>query len=333
MPDNHVPPRYQWTFDNYGITRGDLIKDKPALISSYVLYMLTRTQRMFEYDGLPDTIPQRNLEMLLQINGFAVFAKVPNKGLYAFRAGLGGVPNAYYEPTRAIIANPGLAFNLNGEIDKDVALVRNDCFYQGLMPMLSKYCALLAEGDISIRYALINSRLTKILTANDDNTKVSAEKVLKSVEDGKELALFLADSSFVDSLRESNAPSKDTYIKDLDEAYQYQKASLFNELGIRSNFNMKREAINETESALNDDALLPLIEEMLEERRKGLERVNALFGTNISVRLSSAWEKRQKVSELETKAVEKAIEDPQPSEDPKPEEGEKKEEKEDADAK
>jgi len=226
-----------------------------------------------------------------------------------------------------------LPFNLNGEIDKDVAVVRNDCFYQGLMPMLSKYCALLAEGDISIRYALINSRLTKILTANDDNTKVSAEKVLKSVEDGKELALFLADSSFVDSLRESNAPSKDTYVKDLDEAYQYQKASLFNELGIRSNFNMKREAINETESALNDDALLPLIEEMLEERQKGLERVNKLFGTNISVRLSSAWEKRQKVSEMETKAVEQAIEDPQPSEDPKPEEGEKKEDKEDADAK
>ena len=328
MGNQTVPPRFQWTFDNYGITRGDIVKDKPFLMTSYILYMLARTQRMFEYDGLPDTIPQRNLEMLLQINGYAVFANVPEKGLYAFRAGLGGVPNAYYEPTKAIIANPGLQFNYDGKIDEDVVVMRNDCFYQGLMPMFSKYASLLAEGDISIRYALINSRLTKILIASDDNTEASAKRVLSGVENGTDLALFVADSSFMDMLKDSNAPLRDVFVKDLIEAYQYQKASWFNELGIRSNFNMKREALNETESALNDDALLPLIEDMLEERKKGLEKVNAMFGTNISVRLSSSWEKREEVSKAEMEMVENAVEQ---SKEPDPAPEEKKEEPKDAD--
>lgn len=323
MPN--VPGRWMWSFDNFGISTGEILKDKGALITSYILYMLARTQRMFEYDGLPETIPQRNLEMLLQINGYAVFANVPEKGLYAFRAGLGGVPNAYYEPTKAIIANPGLQFNLDGKIGEDVIVVRNDSFYQGLMPMMGKYAALLSEGDISIRYALLNSRLSKFLTARDDNTKESAKKVLQDIENGTDLALFLADDFLTEALKESNSPNRDTYVKDLIECYQYEKASWYNDLGVQSQFNMKREAINSEESALNDDALLPLIEDMLEMRKQGLEQVNKLFGTSISVRLSSSWQKAKKEQEAEEKVLDSTIEDPKPEPDPEPAAEEKKE--------
>ena len=53
---------------------------------------------------------------------------------------------------------------------------------------------------------------------------------------------------------------------------------------------MKREALNENETEINKTALIPLIDNMLKCRKEGIEKVNAMFDTNIRVELSSAWE-------------------------------------------
>ena len=77
---------------------------------------------------------------------------------------------------------------------------------------------------------------------------------------------------------------------------------------------MKREALNSAESALNDDILYPLIDEMLEERQKDIEKVNELYGTNISVELSSVWkqlrdQEEQAVKEDKKEDVNETIQD------------------------
>lgn len=330
MGANTVPNRWQWSFDHYGVSDGGILKNKELLIRSYILSMLSRTQRIFHYEGLPESIPQRNLEQILQINGYAIIMKGDDGKLYATRAGLGAELNAYYEPTIAIVANPYIPGGSKSlKIGKDCALIRNDCFLQGLMPIISKYAALLAEGDISIRYALINSRLSKFLTARDDNTKESAEKVLKGIEEGQDLALFLADDFLTDALKESNSPNRDTYVKDLIECYQYEKASCFNEIGIQSQFNMKREAINSEESSLNDDTLIPSVDDWLENRLIGWDIANKIFGTDVKPSLRSVWEKEQKELKKEIKVAEQPPidpTDPKPQEDPKDPEPEPKKE-------
>jgi hypothetical protein len=52
---------------------------------------------------------------------------------------------------------------------------------------------------------------------------------------------------------------------------------------------MKRERIAAPEAQMTDDALLPLVDQMLEQRRKGVEEVNEMFGTDWSVELAGAW--------------------------------------------
>jgi hypothetical protein len=52
---------------------------------------------------------------------------------------------------------------------------------------------------------------------------------------------------------------------------------------------MKREALSESETGLNDDSLMPLCEDMLRCRQEDMDRVNAMFGTNIQVYLDSSW--------------------------------------------
>ena len=73
---------------------------------------------------------------------------------------------------------------------------------------------------------------------------------------------------------------------------------------------MKRESINESEADMNEDALLPLIDSMLKSRQIGVDAINKLFGTNISVDLNSSWKKireeieqREEVQQAEIDAI------------------------------
>ena len=276
-----VPNRSNWSFDVCG---QDLSLDK--LSEYYIKDTLIRTQKMFNYSNLPKTIPKEQLELLLQRNGYAVITKV-NGDLYAFYGGLGGEPNEYYLPTIATVANPALKFSKSMVIDKECVVIKNDVMFMGLMPLIQSTSYLLAQADISFKYALINGRMKAIVTAPNDEVKVSLDEMFKQIEKGSSLKVVV-DDDLMNELKVSPYGSNDNGI-DIIELKQYIIGSFYQKLGIQSNFNMKREALNSAESALNDDILYPLIDEMLEQRQKGVEKINELYGTNISVELSSIW--------------------------------------------
>ena len=67
---------------------------------------------------------------------------------------------------------------------------------------------------------------------------------------------------------------------------------------------MKREYLSSEEIAANTDILLPLVDDMLHNRETACERINAMFGLNISVHKNSAWENNIRESEAEIEAME-----------------------------
>lgn len=293
-------------------------KDKENTVNQYVLYMLNRTQSMFKWSGLPDTIPERMVELYLQINGFVGFTQIGDD-LYAMRGGLGGEPDAYYMPTIFTIANPALDVSRNLRIGKECVIIPNDSCYVGLMPMFNRYASGLAENDLSINIASIMSRIIDLISATDDRTKESAIQYLTDIQAGK--LGVIASSEFFEGIKTHDfGTHSKSVITDLIELQQYYKASWFNELGLNANYNMKREALSTAESQLNDDALLPLVDNMLHCRQLGAEKVNQLYGTEISVNLASSWEDNQKELDAEQKQLENEPE-PEPG-DPDSEGGE-----------
>lgn len=42
------------------------VRDKDTAVTEFIANTLAKTQSMFEYEGLPDSIPQKELERLLQ---------------------------------------------------------------------------------------------------------------------------------------------------------------------------------------------------------------------------------------------------------------------------
>lgn len=291
---------YSYYFDRFGVKMYDF-NDKELALRHYLVYMLNRTQKIFEYKGLPDTIPKRMLEFLLQVNGFACVTKV-NGDLYAFMGGLGGEPDPYYRPTLCVVANPALKFDKTLKIDEDCVILRNDSFLYGLIPLFSRYASAMVENDISFRMASINTRIQAILSAPDDATKEAAEKYLKDVADGKLGAIQV--NAFLDGITATPMTTSIRTFTDLIEYQQYLKASWYNEIGLNANYNMKREKLSTTESQMNNDALLPLVDDMLESRRVGLEKINAMFGTSITVEFASSWEKL--VEEMEAELSERS---------------------------
>lgn len=266
-------------------------KDKSKAVNLYVEYMLARTQSMFRYSGLPESIPQRILELYLQTNGNVCFYKFEGE-LYVFTGGIGGEPNAYYMPTIYTVSNPYLKFSKNLKIDEECVVVSSDSLYIGLIPMFSKYASLMVENDISMRLVNINTRIVSLLSAPDDRTHKSALKYLVDVEKG-ELGV-IGETPFLDGVKSQPYAPAGSHggMTNLIEYQQYLKAGWFNELGLQSNYNMKRESINSNEAQLNVDALIPLVDDMLNCRKIGVEKVNAMFGTNITVDLASVWAER-----------------------------------------
>ena len=276
--------------------------DKKYINNTIIRYMLNRTQKIFKWNGLPDTIPQRILEMYLQINGHCVFMENNNE-LYIYTGGLGGKPDVYYRPTIYTIANPAQEISVNAEIDKDCILVLNDSTLTGLLPLCQRYAYNMTETEISLYIANINSRIISLISAQDDNTQKSAKKYISDIIDGK--LGVIGEAKFFEDLKATPFASNGSHgiITDLIELMQYNKASWFNEVGLNANYNMKRESINSNESQLNNDALAPLIDDMLYNRQTCIDKVNKKYGINITVDLASSWKQNEIEQEQEIEAI------------------------------
>ena len=275
--------------------------DKKKVFENYCKYTFTRTQSMFTYEGLPESIPVQWLESYLQRNGSCCIAEHEGK-LYALLGNAGGELDEYYQPTIYTVANPALGLSKSFEIGKDCVYCKNDYDAIGLVPLVSRYCGLMTENLLTVRISDINMRMMNLLSAPDDNTLQSTKQYLKDLEDGK--LGVVGETPFFEGLKlQSKGVGNGDYMIQFIELQQYLKGSMYNELGINANFNMKREALSGQEVALNDDALMPLIDDMLKQRRAMCDELNQMFGLNVSVDYGSTWHsnvvEKQLVSEEE----------------------------------
>lgn len=277
----------------------EYVKDKSKSSSSLINYMLARLQKMFRYSGLPSSIPREYLENYLLVNGSCIIARdkrhPSDENIYAFVGAAGGEPDIYYRPTKYMVANPSLNFSAEYYIsstdpnhERDAILVRNDTMWQGLYPMMARYASLISENLLTIRTADIMLRILSLITAPDDSSRLAANQFLKDMEDGN--LASIAENRFLDGIRMQNPPSNNgSYLTQFIELHQYLVGSFYNEVGLNANYNMKREALSESETGLNDDSLMPLCEDMLRCRREDIASVNSLFGTSIEVDFDSSW--------------------------------------------
>lgn len=268
------------------------VKLKDKNLAQYNNYTMAKTLSMFEWSGLPETIPYFELEKLLQKHGFAFITEVEGK-LYAFWGGIGGVQDVYGNPTQITINNVALGFNKTLDIKEDGVLVHNDDCMMGLLPLITKFNSALVENDINLFMAGINSRMQTVISASDNKTKTSADNYVQKLIDGD--VSVIGEAALFDGIKRHDATSNQgSAFTSLIEFHQYVKASLHNELGLNSNFNMKRERLTSGEVESVEDTLYPFIDNMMKCRLKAVELINAKYETEINVDYGSVWNKKNR---------------------------------------
>lgn len=274
---------------------------------------------MFEYENLPATIPHIALERLLQWCGSCAIWRVPashrpvgygpsfnysslnvqtDSDLYAFKYTLADAPDPYDEPYQVVITSPGFSPTISEtlEINKDVVIIRNDTNYRGLYQLHKKYSELLAEAEISLRSTLLVLRDELLFIAKTEKQRREVERYIASRDLGE--PSFIMSNDLGTPLETIAQNTHSNSVELAVNGLQAIKAAWYNEIGLNPSFSMKREYTSAQEIDTNTDLLMPIIDDMYESRCIGIENVNALFGTNISVRKSSAWRTKERSVEL-----------------------------------
>lgn len=283
------------------------VKDKDTAVKHILQSTLQKTAAMFVYTDTPRTLPPFEIEKLLQKQGGVLITEIDG-GLYALSGNLGGEVDAYNRPTAYTVANPALDITKTFDIqnDKDGVYMQNDAYCSGLIDTIGKNAVLMTDAQISLNAAAVLTRLTLIMSASDDKTKKSCEQYLSKMLDGD--FAIIGENAFLNGVRLQTANNDRNNINSLIELMQYYKAQMLNEMGLNAAFNMKRERLTANEVLLQNDELLPLIDNMLQCRRDGIRRVNEKYGTQISVDLNTVWKTEKENNDKAMEMTETATE-------------------------
>ena len=257
-----------------------------------------------------------------------------NKGnIYALNGNFGGEPNAYYEPTQWIVANPVLGSktltvrNMDGSdsIEKldgiVMGLTDSDLISQapargGLYRLIYQTAGLLADNISSLNISQINGRVSQIWTADNDSLARTFEEVCRDIYEGHPYKVVSQDIlNKVNAVPTAQTGQSNTLLN-LIEAHQYILASFYNEIGLPSNWNMKRERINTAETELMTGSLDVSIYNMEKNLKAAVDKINELFGTSISVRFNEEIKEEEVEPDQEPETEpEASIEEEEPAKD------------------
>ena len=251
---------------------------------------------MFEYRNLPAGISKRDLELNLLITGHATIIAKKDGTLFTPLTSLYGY-DEYYQPTKAVFANPVVITSKEYTIGEDCTVVYNNSlqdsvFYvkadSGLNTFIQRYARQLADIESTINIYTVNSRLTSIPVSNDNAVIESLKSFFKNLTIGKRA--IVSDSSIIENFR--NVDINRTGIKDGINDWLIARDKVleqfYRDLGIRMT-NQKKAQVNTDEVESNDQLLLISSDDMLKARNKGYEEANNMFGTSIEVRLNPLY--------------------------------------------
>lgn len=256
----------------------------------YLFELLEKMLNLFEWENLPETIPAWLLEKCLLIYGKAGVDKVCDN-LYVGFGVMDGTIN-----------KSGVADNyrINFVDGTSVTKPLNESAYgfntSTAFPdriFLERYASIFAEIDLSILLNVIYSRNLPIPVAEGDIERKQWEEILKKVRRG-ETCVATSDimKKFIDNPNGQDVlklfdVSTTQYSQDLNLLHEEMLKRFCNECGIDISVRDKKAQMNTDELNAYDDYSRITIDDKLHQRELFAERINKLYGTNISVRLKS----------------------------------------------
>ena len=257
-----------------------------ALVEYYTKYLLEKAISVFKFDGLPETWARNYFEYVLFGYGHIAVINTDKYGVIPQMSGLTGY-NVFYQPTIATIANPLLDGLKTLEIGTQCEIIKLQPNYSGVMDIVTTYADLMALCVETAGINLLNSKMSYIFFSQNKASAETFKKLYDKVASGEPMAVL--DKSLLDD--EGN-PAWTMFTQNVGQNYITDKIlndlqtieDQFNtDIGIPNANTQKKERLIVDEVNANNTDTNAKVSLWLETMRYDIEKVNRMFGLNLSV--------------------------------------------------
>lgn len=271
---------------------------------------------IFKYDGLPDSLPQREIESNLLLTGHDVVFDY-NGELITTNVNIFGFDH-YYNPTNGVYANARLQSKTldltengnaciiyNSSLKDNVLYIKSD---SSMVSFINRYARLLADVESTIDIYMVNSRLTSYPVASTDNVVQNLQNFFKKLKAGKRA--IITDDTIIQQFRSEDITRYNQHdgVNDWLVARDKILEMFFRDIGVKF-YNPKKAQVSEDELQVNNQMLVISLDDMLSERKRGIERVNAKYGTNITVDISDSFKLKEETENAQNNGLSERIPD------------------------
>lgn len=254
--------------------------------------ILKRCLSIFKIENLPETLNERVLLLSFFINesyGILEYNGVLRNvyGGYSGTLDFYGYPTEYLWTTGVESGNTKLS---------DMVVGHSNKLWFPIVFIIDYYSRLLANMDVSLKIASVNTRIVDIYRATTDVDQKRIDKIFKDIENGIVNHSYLTDMTLDKLLKDDKGlipfttKSGDSqYIPMLLQAYDSLFARLCREIGINISVPVKKAQVNSLEIYGYENYSQLCLSEMLDSFTEFFDRVNEKYNTNISVKLSKAF--------------------------------------------
>ena len=264
---------------------------KNTILSWYFKrYLIQKLMSVFEFDGVPESWDIDYVKYNLFCFGrFGViytkeFGVIPQYcTLYGY--------DVYYRPNKIQIANPLINTSKVGDlrIGYNCELVKMQPDYGGAWDMIEYYGDLMALASEALSVNLLNSKLAYVFAAENKRVAETFKKLYDRIASGEPAAVIdknLYNDEGRITMELFNQNVANTYIAGTILEDMAKIDSRFNtEIGIPNVNIAKASGVSDSEIRANDidtESKAKLWEETI---NRGLDKVNKMFGLNVSCRL------------------------------------------------
>lgn len=231
----------------------------------------------FVWNGLPDSCRPEILEQTLLFYGKALFVDDPYLGFIHTPVNLPGPYNVYYE---SIIRHAfSFEYHRDFTIDDSVLIKANHTMFPDYITIWN-YTPKIANAIRAIDVHLETLKRPFLISC-PDKTVQSVRHMINKISDNE---IGVVGEKFGENGEIKILPlSSNSNLQDMWACTKNYFNQVLNSLGVKNSFTEKRERMITTEAEGEGNAIRHTLESELSERKIAAERINNMYGLNVSV--------------------------------------------------